>query len=60
MLTNPTSIDVDHLGRVWVCEAVNYRHFRNLDAKKRRDGDRIVILEDKDQDGAADIATVFY
>src|SRR5438105_4532840 len=25
MLINPTSIDVDHRGRVWVCEAVNYR-----------------------------------
>ena len=24
-LTNPTNIDVDHLGRVWVCEAYNYR-----------------------------------
>ena len=25
MLINPTSIDVDHLGRVWVTEGVNYR-----------------------------------
>ena len=25
MLINPTSIDVDHKGRVWVAEAVNYR-----------------------------------
>src|SRR4051794_30924471 len=25
MFVNPTSIDVDHKGRVWVCEAVNYR-----------------------------------
>ena len=23
---NPTCIDVDHKGRVWVCESVNYRH----------------------------------
>ena len=25
MLTNPTNIDIDHRGRVWVCEVVNYR-----------------------------------
>ena len=25
MLLSPSSIDVDHLGRVWVCEVVNYR-----------------------------------
>ena len=25
-MLNPTSIDIDHLGRVWVCEVVNYRH----------------------------------
>ena len=24
-LFNPASIDVDHRGRVWVCETVNYR-----------------------------------
>ncbi len=22
---NPTCIDIDHKGRVWVCESVNYR-----------------------------------
>ncbi|MEJ6579902.1 MAG: hypothetical protein QNL68_08880, partial [Akkermansiaceae bacterium] len=24
MMLSPSSIDIDHLGRVWVCEVVNY------------------------------------
>ncbi len=59
-LLSPTSIDVDHLGRVWVCEAVNYRHFRNTDNEPRSEGDRILVLEDTDGDGRADKQTVFY
>lgn len=58
---NPTNIDVDHLGRVWVTEAVNYRRFNN-DGKKPLNhpaGDRVMILEDTDGDGAADKSTVF-
>src|SRR5206468_2167918 len=45
-LINPTSIDVDHLGRVWVCEAVNYRRVGFGRPILRPEGDRIVILED--------------
>ena len=62
MMTNPASIDIDHLGRVWVCEAVNYRAFANKDVigDMRNDGDRILILEDTDQDGVADRSFVFY
>lgn len=60
MLANPSNIDVDHLGRVWVCEVVNYRHFRNKDAKPREAGDRILILEDTDGDAVADRKCVFY
>jgi putative membrane-bound dehydrogenase-like protein len=56
MLLSPADIDVDHLGRVWVCEVVNYRH-RN---GSRPEGDRILILEDTDHDGKADKSTVFY
>ncbi len=59
-LLSPTSIDVDPLGRVWVCEAVNYRHFRNPDNEERSEGDRILVLEDTDADGKADKETVFY
>ena len=49
-MLNPTSIDIDHLGRVWVCEVINYRH-RN---GERKEGDRILILEDTDGDGVSD------
>lgn len=59
-LLSPTSIDVDHLGRVWVCEAVNYRHFRNANNPERSAGDRILVLEDRDGDGRAEHQTVFY
>src|SRR5215212_4742527 len=60
MVINPTSIDVDHLGRVWVCEAVNYRRVAFKRPILREAGDRIVILTDKDGDGKADDSTVFY
>jgi putative membrane-bound dehydrogenase-like protein len=60
MVLNPTSIDVDHLGRVWVCEAVNYRRTNFNRPIIRPEGDRIVVLADKDGDGKADDSTVFY
>src|SRR5436190_21628565 len=59
MVINPTSIDVDHLGRVWVCEGVNYRRIGFKRTILREEGDRIVILADKDGDGRADVSTVF-
>ena len=59
MLTNPTDIDVDERGRVWVCEAYNYRPAINGNPT-RKDGDRIVILEDTDGDGKADVSKVFF
>lgn len=59
MLINPTDIDVDAKGRVWVLEAYNYRPNITLNPTKK-EGDRIVILEDKDGDGKADGSKVFY
>lgn len=57
---NPTNIDVDARGRVWVTEAVNYRDFNNHDGHLRHEaGDRVVILEDTDGNGKADRSTVF-
>ena len=56
MLLSPADIDVDHKGRVWVCEVVNYRGRSG----QRPEGDRILILEDTNQDGIADKQTVFY
>lgn len=55
-LLSPADIDVDHLGRIWVCEVVNYRH-RN---GERKEGDRIVVVEDTNGDGVSDKQTVFY
>ncbi|HUG94467.1 MAG TPA: PVC-type heme-binding CxxCH protein, partial [Planctomycetaceae bacterium] len=60
LLLSPSNIDIDHLGRVWVCEIVNYRHFANKDNPPREEGDRILILEDRDGDGRAETRTVFY
>jgi len=58
IFSNPTNIDIDERGRVWVCEGVNYRKWAN--PPLRPEGDRIVCLEDTDGDGKADKSTVFY
>lgn len=60
MLSNPTNLAVDARGRVWVCEAYNYRIQLNPKNPVRKEGDRIMILEDTDGDGQADKSTVFY
>jgi putative membrane-bound dehydrogenase-like protein len=54
LLYNPTNIDFDKDGRLYVAEGVNYR--RSI---QRPEGDRIVILEDTDGDGVADASNVF-
>ena len=59
MLRNPTNIDVDERGRVWVTEAYNYRPQINGNPTNAQ-GDRIVILEDTDGDGRADTSKIFY
>jgi putative membrane-bound dehydrogenase-like protein len=56
MIQNPTNIDIDHRGRVWATECVNYRNYMGL----RPEGDRVVILEDTNGDGLADKETTFY
>ena len=60
MIGNPTNIDVDSKGRVWMCEAFNYRPQLNPDNPQREQGDRILILEDTNGDGKADTSKVFY
>ncbi|MEO0469352.1 MAG: PVC-type heme-binding CxxCH protein [Bacteroidota bacterium] len=60
MLVNPTNMDIDDKGRVWVCEGFNYRNEFNPDNPYREKGDRILILEDTDGDGKADSRKVFY
>lgn len=59
MVRNPTDMDIDSRGRVWITEGVNYRLFQKW-GKLRPEGDRIVILEDTNGDGAADKETTFY
>ncbi len=51
-----TNLDVDHRGRVWVCEVVNYRG-RN---GQRPAGDRILICTDNDGDGICDETKVYF
>ncbi len=55
-LKSLTNIDVDHRGRVWACEVVNYRRHNG----ERPEGDRILILEDTNQDGVMDESKVYY
>lgn len=60
LLYNPTALDVDGAGRVWVAEAVNYRKWGGRNpGRSHPKGDRIVVLEDRDGDGVAEHSTVF-
>ena len=54
-LFNPTNIDFDEKGRLFVAEGVNYRG----KGGRRKEGDRIVVLEDTTGAGKADKVTVF-
>jgi putative membrane-bound dehydrogenase-like protein len=60
LVYNPTAIDIDGSGRVWVTEAVNYRRWGGRNQGFAHEGgDRVVVLQDTDGDGAADSSTVF-
>jgi putative membrane-bound dehydrogenase-like protein len=54
LITNPSAIDVDTHGRVWVAEIQWYRG-----AAKDPPADKIKVLEDTDGDGRADKVTTF-
>src|SRR5215831_17758303 len=54
-LINPTNMDIDERGRIWVVESMNYRG-----SKLRPEGDRILIMEDTDGDGKCDSYKTFY
>jgi putative membrane-bound dehydrogenase-like protein len=58
MISSVTNLDIDHRGRVWVCEVMNYREHRENGT--RPEGDRILILEDVDGDGVADTSKTYY
>src|SRR5436190_5282000 len=55
LLHNPTNIDFDKDGRLWVAEGVNYRG----KSGRQPGGDKIVVLEDSTGAGRADKSTVF-
>jgi putative membrane-bound dehydrogenase-like protein len=52
---NPTNIDIDPAGRIWIAEGVRYRGHQ----ARRPEGDRIVVVEDSDGDGKADKSHTF-
>ncbi|MGH9310510.1 MAG: PVC-type heme-binding CxxCH protein [Vicinamibacterales bacterium] len=55
LLHNPTNIDIDKDGRIWVAEGVRYRSHH----ARQPEGDRIVVLQDTDGDGKADKTHTF-
>jgi putative heme-binding domain-containing protein len=55
MIANPINMNWDSRGRLWVSTSTTYPHIK----PGRPPNDRIVILEDTDQDGRADKHTVF-
>ncbi|MFT5856194.1 MAG: putative membrane-bound dehydrogenase-like protein [Verrucomicrobiales bacterium] len=54
-LYNPTNMDIDHAGAIWVAEGVNYRGRNGT----RPAGDRIAVLRDTDGDGKCDSSHTF-
>ena len=55
LLRNPTNIDIDRNGRIWVAEGVRYRSHH----ARQPEGDRIVVVQDTDGDGKADSTHTF-
>src|SRR5206468_465330 len=55
LLHNPTNMDIDAQGRIWVTQGVNYRRHLGRDPE----GDRVVVLEDTNGNGHADKSTTF-
>lgn len=61
LLYNPTNMDVDVKGRIWITEAVNYRNYNNDSSGRLQhpQGDRVMILQDTNNDGHADVSKLF-
>jgi mono/diheme cytochrome c family protein/glucose/arabinose dehydrogenase len=55
-LANPVQMSFDNKGRLWVATMPTYPHYRPGDP---RPNDKIIILEDTDNDGKADKETIF-
>lgn len=54
-LFNPANMDIDHAGRIWITEGVNYRRHSG----RSREGDCVRVLQDTDGDGKCDSSHVF-
>ena len=55
MIANPINVNWDTKGRAWVATSSTYPHI----VPGREPNDKIIILEDTNQDGIADKHTVF-
>lgn len=55
-LANPVQLSFDNKGRLWVATMPSYPHYKPGDAKPN---DKLLILEDTDNDGRADKQTIF-
>lgn len=55
-LANPCQMSFDNKGRLWVAVMPTYPHYKPGDA---RPNDKLLILEDTNNDGKADKSTVF-
>ena len=55
-LANPVQLSFDNKGRLWVAVMPTYPHYRPGDPKP---SDKLLILEDTDNDGKADKQTIF-
>ncbi|MCS5491648.1 HEAT repeat domain-containing protein [Algoriphagus sp. CAU 1643] len=55
-LANPVQLSFDNKGRLWVATMPSYPHFKPGDPKP---SDKLIILEDTDNDGKADKQTIF-
>lgn len=56
-LANPTQMAFDSKGRLWVSCMINYPQWLPGAAKP---GDKLLVFEDTDQDGRADVCKTFY
>ncbi|WP_247236543.1 PVC-type heme-binding CxxCH protein [Telluribacter sp. SYSU D00476] len=55
-LANPVQMSFDNKGRLWIATMPTYPHYKPGDAKPN---DKILILEDTNNDGKADKQTIF-
>jgi putative membrane-bound dehydrogenase-like protein len=55
LLRNPTNMDIDREGRIWVAEGIRYRSHH----ARQPEGDKIIVLQDTNGDGTADSTHTF-